>query len=334
MRKIITMLLVVSMVLGLAVGVVAEGEKKIIKIAYCAPDQNDTQMVFNKCLEVAIDKYNAEHDDSEIQYTMLNAQFDLQTQISQVESCITNQVDVMFFFACDTEGARSIIQQAMDAGIIVIDAVGTLDYAGFVDCVFVGTGEKQFADLLDEWIQNNFDKTGVQLKAGVIYGLLTQTPQLPRGDRRIDYAKEHPEQVEILANNAGDWNTEKAMGITEDWLVAHPDMNAIFCANTDMAIGVGQALIAAGKNLDEFVLTTVDLTETALSLMDQGQVDVICGCDLYDQATRLLELALQELNGEYTEDICYLEKMWCITPENEQEYKDYSESWNALVNAK
>lgn len=333
MKKIVTIVLAIALMLSLTAGAMA-ADKEIIKITYCAPDQNDTQMVMNKCIELAVERYNEANPDVEVQYNMMNAQFDLQTQITQVESVITNQVDVLIFFACDTEGARSILQQAMDAGVIVIDAVGTIDYQGFVDCVFVGTGEEQYADMLDEWIQTNYDKTGTQLKAGVIYGLLTQTPQLPRGDRRIAYAEAHPEQVEIIANNAGDWNTEKAMGITEDWVVAHPEMNTIFCANTDMAIGVGQALIAAGKNLDEFILTTVDLTENALYLMDQGQVDVICGVDLCDQAARLIQLAIDMYNGDYTEDICYMDKMWCITTENAQEYKDYSAEWNALVNAK
>lgn len=309
----------------------AFAEPQTIRIAYCAPDQNDTQMIFNKCIAAYIDELNASNTDFQIEYSMYNANFDLQTQIVQIESLITKGVDVMFFFACDTEGARSAIQQAMDAGIIVIDAVGTLDYQGFVDCVFVGTGEEEYADMLDDWIQTNFDETGEVLKAGVIYGLLSQTPQLPRGDRRLEYAEAHPEQVEIVATGAGDWNTQTAMSLTEDWLIAHPEMNTIFCANTDMAIGVAQALKAGGVDLDAFTLTTVDLTETALGLLEAGEVDVICGCDLYDQAVRMVDLALELLNGEYTDDICYLERMWCITAENVDEYREYSEGWNAMI---
>lgn len=330
MKKLVSLVMLLSIAVCMVV-TPALAEPETIQIAYCAPDQNDTQMIFNKCIAAYIDELNAASTDFQIEYSMYNANFDLQTQIVQIESLITKGVDVMFFFACDTEGARSAIQQAMDAGIIVIDAVGTLDYQGFVDCVFVGTGEEQFADMLDEWIQTNYDETGEVLKAGVIYGLLSQTPQLPRGDRRIEYAEAHPEQVEIVATGAGDWNTQTAMSLTEDWLIAHPEMNTIFCANTDMAIGVAQALKAGGVNLDEFILTTVDLTETALGLLEAGEVDVICGCDLYDQAVRMVDLALEIYNGEYTDDICYLERMWCITEDNVDEYREYSAGWNAEI---
>lgn len=331
MKKLLTLIVALCLVLAMFAGSALAEEKEVIKIAYCAPDQDDTQVIFNNCIAAYIDQLNAANADVQIEYTMFNSNRDLQTQITQVESLITNDYDVMLIFACDTEGARSIIKQAMEAGIVVIDAVGSLDYVGFVDCVFVGTGEQQYADLLDNWIQKNYDATGEMLKAGVIYGLLSQTPQLPRGDRRIDYAEAHPEQVEIVANGSGEWSTQIAMSLTEDWLIAHPEMNAIFCANTDMAIGVAQALKANGINLDDFLLTTVDLTETALGLLDAGEVDVICGCDLYDQAVREIDLALELLRGEYTEDICYLEHMWCVTEENVQEYREYSAAWNAMI---
>lgn len=332
MKKLLALIMIMALVFSTFASLAAFAEEdRVIKIAYCAPDQDNTQAIYTKCINAYIDELNAQDNGFKIEFSMFNADRDLQKQIEQVESLIVNGCDVMIFFACDADGAVSIIKQARDAGIIVVDATGNTNYVGVADCVFVGTGEGQYADLLDEWIQKNFDATGEKLKAGVIYGLMSQTPQLPRGDRRIAYAEAHPEQVEVVASGTGEWLTATAMSLTEDWLVAHPDMNCIFAANTDMAQGVVQALKSSKVNLDKFVVTTVDLTNVALDMLDKGELDVITGCDLYDQAVSQVDLCLNLLSGKFTEDIYYLEKMWCISADNAAEYREYSAAWNEKI---
>lgn len=331
MKRVWTFALLVLLSCGAVVSAEEVKQKETIKISYLAPDQNDAQATIIKCVYAAIDDFNAANEDYEIEFTLYNANYDLQTQIVQAESVISNGCDVCFFFACDTDGARSIIQQLMDAGTIVVDMVGCDDYVDFVDCVFYANDEHAMADLLDEWIDKRYEETGEKLEACVMYGLMSQTPQLPRGDRRVEYAENNPDKAEILMTGTANWLTQEAMALTEDWLVAYPQMNTIFAANTDMAIGVAQALKASGVNLDEFILTTVDITETSLQMVENGEVDAVAGLDYNDEVNAMIELGVGLYLGEYTDNTYVMEKFWCIDKDNIEEYRDYSRAWNEKI---
>ena len=304
--------------------VIAE-EEPTIKIAYCVPNLDDTNAIVTKICQAYVDELNAQDLGYKVEYAMFNSNQNLETQIVQVESIITNDFDVMIFFPSDTSGALSIIQQAMDAGVAVIDKNGSYE-PGTVDCVFYGTNEQIYADMLDEWLDKRYDATGEKLNA-VVYGLMSQTPQLPRGDRRLEYAEANPDKVEIVATGAADWDAAKAMALVEDWIPVHPEMNAVFSANTDMAQGVIQALKTSGYDLNEFVISTCDVSSVSQRMLQDGEIDVVCGCDLWDETTTLIDVAIQIAQGTFEDQEYYLERMWCIDTENYNEYEEFYNSW-------
>ena len=80
--------------------------------------------------------------------------------------------------------------------------------------------------------------------------------------------------IEVLDDQAGDWETGKALTITENWIAKYgEEMTGIWCACDDMAIGVVQALKAKGLN-GKIKTTGVDGTSAAIALVESG--DLAC----------------------------------------------------------
>ena len=79
---------------------------------------------------------------------------------------------------------------------------------------------------------------------------------------------EAAEGVELVANQACDWDTTKAYEATKDILTAHPDLKGIFACNDNMALAAVQALQEMGKT--DVLTYGVDFTSAAKAAMQEG----------------------------------------------------------------
>jgi ABC-type sugar transport system substrate-binding protein len=158
------------------------------------------------------------------------------------------------------------------------------------------------------------------LKVGLIYGAAAQTLQFARCDLVKELAEEMPDRVIILDEKYGDWDTEKAMNITEDWLQSHPDMNYICAANDIMALGVSNALVAAQKK-DQVIITGVDLTDEAVARIEDGQIDLTVGSQLKDHG-QMVDIALGLVEGTFAEPVYTLEQVYAVDQTNVDKYLD------------
>ncbi len=79
---------------------------------------------------------------------------------------------------------------------------------------------------------------------------------------------EATEGVELVANQACDWDTTKAYEATKDILTAHPDLKGIFACNDNMALAAVQALQEMGKT--DVLTYGVDFTSAAKAAMQEG----------------------------------------------------------------
>jgi ribose transport system substrate-binding protein len=88
-------------------------------------------------------------------------------------------------------------------------------------------------------------KTPNKGKIVALQGLLSNTPAIGRFNGLQKALKENP-GVELVQWEAADWDRTKGYNATKTMLVAHPDIDGIWCANDEMAMGAIQALKEAG----------------------------------------------------------------------------------------
>ena len=84
-------------------------------------------------------------------------------------------------------------------------------------------------------------KTPNQGKVFAIQGLLANTPAAERF-QGLQKALAENSGVQLVQWVAGDWDRTKAYNQTREMLIAHPDIDGVWCANDDMAMGAIQAL--------------------------------------------------------------------------------------------
>ncbi|MDR3212239.1 MAG: sugar ABC transporter substrate-binding protein [Planctomycetota bacterium] len=84
--------------------------------------------------------------------------------------------------------------------------------------------------------------------------------------------KEYPD-VEFLDLQVCDWNPQRALNTTETWLAKYTDLDGIWSANDDMALGAIQALKAKGLN-GKIKVVGVDGVSAAIDAIDAG--DMVC----------------------------------------------------------
>jgi len=89
-------------------------------------------------------------------------------------------------------------------------------------------------------------KTPNKGKIIALQGQLANTPAIYRFKGLQKALAENP-GVELVQWEGGDWDRTKGYNLTKAMLVAHPDVDGVWSANDEMAMGAIQALKEAGK---------------------------------------------------------------------------------------
>jgi len=271
------------------------GEKRTINIAWCDDTLDQTRAQMLEACKARVDEINAERDDIEVVLNYYDANASVDKQISDVEAAALLKPDVFLFSCVDTEGSRPCLQTMKDIGAYILD-MRDMD-SDLIDVVFYGSDEDTYAAGTTQWIKNYLEENpDVVLKTGLIYGAAAQTLQLKRCDLMKELAAEMPDRVEIVAEAYGDWDTQKAMNIMEDWIQAYPEINFVCCANDIMAKGASNALVAAGIK-DNVVLTGIDL-DSGPELIKEGKQDLDVGASILDNDI-MIDIAVALAEGTW-----------------------------------
>jgi ribose transport system substrate-binding protein len=123
------------------------------------------------------------------------------------------------------------------------DDVKVTDYKYFIAHITfdsLGTGYFNATELFKTF------KTPNKGKIIALQGQLANTPAILRFKGLQKALAENP-GVELLQWEGGDWDRAKGYNLTKAMLVAHPNVDGVWAANDEMAMGAIQALKEAGK---------------------------------------------------------------------------------------
>lgn len=87
------------------------------------------------------------------------------------------------------------------------------------------------------------------------------------------------------------------MTVMENLLQSFDNIDAVYAANDEMALGAAQAIEAAGKSDDIFVMGN-DGTDEALEAIADGTLGATNGTPGYIQGYIAVDVAVRYLNGE------------------------------------
>lgn len=202
-----------------------------------------------------IQEFGKEHN---MTFTIADCGGDASTQVSQIENYIQSGVDGIFIGGVDGDALEDVTARALDAGIPVMGIALTFGYG---NCILVPpdyqAGEA-CAEQAAAWIKEKFD--------GKCQVAILNYPQeiclLDRGNAIESKLKELCPDVEIVAVESA-INTTEGYDATETILQAYPDLKVICTIGDGGAVGANEAVIAAGKNTDDFGIFGIDGTDEA-----------------------------------------------------------------------
>ena len=258
MKKFLSILLVLSMVLALAAcggnaapaateapkadapaaeAPAAPAGDGLIKVGIINNDPNESgyRTANDKDMKATFTKENGY--DASFAYSLKNEE-----QIAAAQKFIQDEVDYLLLSAAGTSGWDTVLKDAQDAGIQVILFDRTIDadpslYAASI----VSDMAKEGQTAVDWLASQNKDVYNVIH----IQGVMGSAAQIGRSGA-LDEKVAANGNWNIVTQQTAEWNAENAQQIVQAVIDSGKDFNVIYAENDDMAKGAVAALDAAG----------------------------------------------------------------------------------------
>jgi ABC-type sugar transport system substrate-binding protein len=125
--------------------------------------------------------------------------------------------------------------------------------------------------------------------------------------------------LKMVAQQSADFDRNKALEVMETIMQANPDIDAVFCGNDAMALGVYQAVLAAGKE-DRIKVFGFDGSDDAIHSIAQGKMSATVMQFPVLEALTSAELADRYIRGESGFKKKTPVEVVLVTPANVSEY--------------
>lgn len=182
-------------------------------------------------------------------------------QIKDLETMMVGEPDAIVVLATESAPITPIAKQIHERGILLVNVD-----RGFLEPVadvFIEGDNKAFGRKSAEYIAKKLNGQGNIL-------VLTGIPCTVDTDRvtaAMEVFKRYP-GIKVLDQQAGNWNRDKAHEVTQTLLLKHPQVDAIWAQDDDMALGAEQALKEAGRDKNIWMLGGAGMKDIVKRVMD------------------------------------------------------------------
>lgn len=250
-----------------------------------------------------------------------DSQNDLAKQVAGFHQFIQDpEVNVIILSALETTGWEELLQEAAEAGKIVVIQDRRIDASDSMFVTFIG------ADFVEEG-RKSADEICALLKdkdVKNVWELVGNVGSSAAKDRGQGFREKMGDcGMTVTKSQTANWSITEGKEVTEAWLRETTDVQAIFGQNDEMALGAIEALKEAGlKPGTDVIVLSVDATAGAFKAMLDGDLNVTVECNPL-LAPQVYEAALKAANGETLPKwIPSQESVFRMTDANLQEIAD------------
>jgi ABC-type sugar transport system substrate-binding protein len=266
---------------------------------------------------------------------ILVAQTDVNKQIQQIESLITQGVDAIICNPKDGKALTQVIKKANEAGIpfifndraIFSTEDSKVDYG-------IATDNRELAKMGTQWIVDYAKKNGLVLNALVFIGSLADNNAIERDKGFKEIAEANTDVIKIVSEVPTDWVPEKALSGTVNALQANKDINFIFTPSDYLLPAIQSGLQQAGRYFKigekghiyigcfDGDAVGMEAIRDGYAIVDMCQNPVNIGKLCVEAAVKIIEGKRSELPGEY-----YMDPGFLVNVDNFDEMAYQSYGW-------
>lgn len=324
MKKVLALVLALTMVLGMGSVALAEGNAQVFWYT-----MSDTYLA---SVRTAL---NAKLDEAGITYVDQDGNATQTTQTDQITTAIATGTDLLAVNIVETGAdgiAQNVVDQAKAAGIPLLffnrsvseDVVKSYD-----KCCFVGTNYEQAGimqgDMIGDYLLANYDAYDLNGDGVISYVMFKGQEDNQEAIARTKYGQENADAKLVaagkptlkfydesnaqkyLVDQAGTWSRQVAQDYMTT-ILAQYNMDAgnmvelVIANNDEMALGAMQALQQAGYNNGEGTTTIpvfgVDATADAVAAIDAGTMAGTIKQDAEGMAEAIATIAANMIAGK------------------------------------
>lgn len=199
-----------------------------------------------------------EHDDVEFVYATASDSAD---QIGDIEDMMVRGVDGLVVLAFESEPLTDVASRAKQRGIFIVN----ID-RGFTEPVadiFLEGDNKAFGRKSAEFM---VEKLGGIGKIVILRGI-PSTVDTDRFDAAMEVF-DAAEGIEVLDVQPAFWNRQKGLEAMETILQKHPQIDAVWAQDDDIALGAEQAIREAGREDEMWIFPGAGMNTIVKRVMD------------------------------------------------------------------
>lgn len=269
------------------------GKKYLIGVSQCSSD------IWRNKLIDELEAANYSRDD--VALSIVSANDDDQRQIAQIDSLISEGVDLLIVSPNQVSTISPAIDRAFQKGIKVILFDRKTDSQNYT--AFMGADNYAVGHAMGKYIANKLNGRGEVVE---IMGLKGSSPAIERHRGFTEALAQHPD-IRLVASLQGDWTEESALKAMQDYVAKNPSVGSqidyVFGQNDRMALGARKALLGTVETAQNADNQPHFCGIDALAIPDGGIEQILKGNleASYIYPTRgdeLFQLAMNILEGK------------------------------------
>ena len=194
--------------------------------------------------------------------SVVDAGDDVTKQVSDVEDLIAKGISVLIINPVDSDAVTGAVEAALAKGVRVISVDRAVNGVE-IDCQ-IASDNVLGAELATQYI---VDTLGEGAKVAELEGVPGASAAI---DRSAGFHNIADGKLEVVAKQTANFDRTQGMSVMENMLQANGDIQGVFAANDEMALGAVEAIAGAGKDI---VVVGFDATDDAIAAIREGRMD-------------------------------------------------------------
>jgi len=192
---------------------------------------------------------------------VVDAGDDATKQVSDIEDLISKNVSVLIVNPVDSDAVTGAVQVAVDSGVKVISVDRVVNNVE-IDCQ-IASDNVAGAEMATQYI---VDTLGEGIVVAELQGTNGASAAIDRGTGFHNIADK---KLKVAASQTANFDRTEGMSVMENMLQANGNIQAVFAANDEMALGAVEAIAGAGKDI---LVVGFDATDDAIAAIKEGRM--------------------------------------------------------------
>ena len=215
----------------------------------------------------------------------------IEEQTRLVEDWIVRKPAAFVFVPVDYKALVPSIQKVNKAGIPVVIFSNRMTDVEFV--TYVGSDDETIGYEITRYLVQSIGGKGKIVHIDGVPAAITAQNRKKGLERAL---KDSP-GIELLASQPGNYRRLPAVQVFENLMQRFPVIDGVVCANDDMAVGVAEALAAAGRG-GKTKVVGIDAIPDGIAAIQAGKMQATADYSGHDQGYLATAAAIRSLRGE------------------------------------